>query len=452
MYVLTSTADALRGVGSSLGRAGFRRRPRRRRLSASQLTSGNLLLMVAGSLAAIATGGLIGRLAGADAFGQLRTVMAAAGTAGTLAQFGLATVALRDPESPGASWGRLSTYLKAMAVPIAVACAGMGVYLSGTDASHLTVPALVFCAAAAVGAVVGAGARSAGRLWATTLGHNVVEPVGLLVVTAGAATAGIIVGPSLLVVTVLVLSVLVTVSLQTWAVSNAPARADRGNWRPLLGAGSATLTVADAASMLSGLIPALALAWWAPDTAVGLYSAAAVLSGALALPIGAVNMTTSPAFARRFRAGDLEELRRLARGSAGFALTVTAPFALAVWSTTPWLLERLFGGEFSGAVAAARWLTVASLVNVATGSTGALLRMIGEDRTALTDLVAVAATAVTLAVVGVDVTGAAIAATVGITTANLAQLAAVTRRLGWVGADLRLGLRWWHDAPEDLTR
>ena len=173
------------------------------------------------------------------------------------------------------------------------------------------------------------------------------------------------------------------------------------------------------------------LAAFAASEEVGIYSAAARAAQVILLFIISVSLMFSPFVADLHARGERDKLDRLYKQLTRWTLAVTLPLFI-VLAVTPASALRLFGGEFGAGADALAILLLGQLVNVATGTVGFILIMVGRTGW---DLVVYAASVVfdigaaVLLISGLDlgITGAAIAGASTMAVSKLARLYLVWR-------------------------
>jgi O-antigen/teichoic acid export membrane protein len=119
------------------------------------------------------------------------------------------------------------------------------------------------------------------------------------------------------------------------------------------------------------------LTQFANETEVGIYSAALRAGQVVVLFLTSVSLMFSPFVADLHNRGETERLDRLFKSLTRWTLAATIPaFLLLLIAPEPAL--RLFGSEFTGGKAALLLLLAGQFVNVATGSVGFVLIMVGR--------------------------------------------------------------------------
>jgi O-antigen/teichoic acid export membrane protein len=119
------------------------------------------------------------------------------------------------------------------------------------------------------------------------------------------------------------------------------------------------------------------LSRYATSAELGVYAAAIRLAQALVLFLIAVNYMFSPYVADLYARGERDRLNGLYQSLTRWMVAGTVPILL-VLSILPGVVLRLFGGGFASGATALRILLIGQFVNVATGSVGFILVMVGR--------------------------------------------------------------------------
>jgi O-antigen/teichoic acid export membrane protein len=162
-------------------------------------------------------------------------------------------------------------------------------------------------------------------------------------------------------------------------------------------------------------------------TEVGVYSAVLRAGQILVLFLTSVALMFSPFVADLHNRGETERLDRLFKSLTRWTLAATMPFFL-VLAVTPDAVLNIFGPDFSNGRSALLIVIAGQLINVATGSVGFVLIMVG--RTGWDLVVYAASLALNLGLAFVlcpryGITGAAIANAVTFAVSKWARLALV---------------------------
>ena len=176
------------------------------------------------------------------------------------------------------------------------------------------------------------------------------------------------------------------------------------------------------------------LARFAPSEQVGIYSAAARAGQVILLFIISVSLIFSPFVADLHARGEKEKLDRLYKQLTRWTLAVTLPVFI-VLSAAPGPALRLFGAEFGAGATALGILLLGQLVNVATGTVGFILIMVGRtgwDLVVYAASVAFDIVAAVFLIAGLDlgIEGAAIAGALTMALSKVARLWLVWKFLG----------------------
>ncbi|MGH2693494.1 MAG: oligosaccharide flippase family protein [Actinomycetota bacterium] len=171
---------------------------------------------------------------------------------------------------------------------------------------------------------------------------------------------------------------------------------------------------------------------YAPGAEIGVYSAALRSGQILVLFLTSVSLMFSPFVADLHARGERDRLERLFKALTRWTLAATMP-AFLLLAVAPETVLRLFGAEFSGGETALLIVLAGQFVNVATGSVGFVLIMVG--RTGWDLLVYAASLVLNLGLAfalapeyGME--GAAVANAVTFAASKWARLAMVKRFVG----------------------
>ncbi|HVF52010.1 MAG TPA: polysaccharide biosynthesis C-terminal domain-containing protein [Actinomycetota bacterium] len=116
---------------------------------------------------------------------------------------------------------------------------------------------------------------------------------------------------------------------------------------------------------------------YASDTEVGIYSAALRAGQILVLFLTSVSLMFSPFVADLHNRGETERLDKLFKALTRWTLAATIPLFLLL-AVVPGPALRIFGSEFAGGGTALLILLAGQFINVATGSVGFVLIMVGR--------------------------------------------------------------------------
>ncbi|MEA2451356.1 MAG: hypothetical protein QOG04_66 [Actinomycetota bacterium] len=168
---------------------------------------------------------------------------------------------------------------------------------------------------------------------------------------------------------------------------------------------------------------------YASDAEVGVYSAALRAGQVLVLFLTSVSLMFSPYVADLHNRGERERLDKLFKTLTRWTMAATLPIFL-VLAVAPESALRIFGGEFVGGQTALLILLAGQFVNIATGSVGFILIMVGRTGWDLVVYACSLVVSLTLALIlcpryGIE--GAAIANAVTFGVSNIARLVLVRR-------------------------
>ena len=164
----------------------------------------------------------------------------------------------------------------------------------------------------------------------------------------------------------------------------------------------------------------------------GLYAVATRGAQLISFVLYGVNAALAPNISRLVARGELDRLQRIVTRSTRLVLVVSLPIAAVFLLFGPQLLA-LFGPEYAAAAPVLAILSVAQLVNAASGSVGNLLTMSGHERDAARGFVFAAVLNLVLnalLIPAYGIVGAAVAAAISLISWNLILAVLVYRRLG----------------------
>ena len=198
-----------------------------------------------------------------------------------------------------------------------------------------------------------------------------------------------------------------------------------GSWR--------SFTLIQALSVANTRAPILLIGILGTASEAGLFRVAENVATLLGLSLLVINAALGPHIARLHDAGKLQELERIARGFARFALAVTLPAGIVVWLAGEWLLTTIFGAGYTAAYSAMVILIISQVINISCGSVGLILNMTGHEQRALRSFaIALVANVVFgfLLIPAYGAVGAALAAALSTVVWNLFLLLSVKQTLG----------------------
>jgi O-antigen/teichoic acid export membrane protein len=152
---------------------------------------------------------------------------------------------------------------------------------------------------------------------------------------------------------------------------------------------SMPLLLVNSMTLMLGWTDVLVLGIWRDAGEVGIYGIAMRVALLTTFILSAINVVVAPQFAALHAQGNTAALRRLAQQSAVWTLLTAAPVIL-ILLLVPDLILQIFGPQFREGAGPLRILALGQLVNVATGSVGALLVMTGHEKL-MRNIVAVSA-------------------------------------------------------------
>jgi O-antigen/teichoic acid export membrane protein len=173
------------------------------------------------------------------------------------------------------------------------------------------------------------------------------------------------------------------------------------------------------------------LARYVPAAETGIYAAAARAAQVILLFIISVSLMFSPFVADLHARGEREKLDRLFKQITRWTMAATLPL-FVVLAVTPASALRLFGSEFGAGQTALLILLLGQLVNVATGTVGFVLIMVGRTGWdllvyALSVAFDIGAAVLLISGLGLGMEGAAIAGALTMALSKLARLWLVWR-------------------------
>ena len=164
---------------------------------------------------------------------------------------------------------------------------------------------------------------------------------------------------------------------------------------------------------------------------VGVYAAAARAAQVILLFIISVSLMFSPFVADLHARGERDKLDRLYKWLTRWTLAASLPLFI-VLAVAPAAALRLFGAEFGAGATALNILLLGQLVNVATGTVGFILIMVGRtgwDLVVYAASVALDVAVALLLIPGMGMEGAAVAGAVTMVLSKVARLYLVWRFL-----------------------
>ena len=186
------------------------------------------------------------------------------------------------------------------------------------------------------------------------------------------------------------------------------------------------------ATLTNGMVDVLVAGIVLAGDDVGRYAAALRLASLVALPQLLAQMALIVDISRLLHQGRSRELEQRLRRTATVLLGLCAPVLVALLAPR-FVLREIFGADYESGASALVALSIAQLVNNATGLTGVLLSMSGNERVTLRALVVAGASTVTFGWLGgqhFGSTGLAIASASASGSMFVFLLFATRRRVG----------------------
>jgi len=138
-------------------------------------------------------------------------------------------------------------------------------------------------------------------------------------------------------------------------------------------------SVAGLLGVVIGRVDRLFLGYYWPASDVGIYQAAAQISIIMALVLNAFNMILTPMISEQYQKGNLKHLEELFRINTKWGIYCVVPVVLVIAFAGEDVMQVLFGVEYLSGATALRILTIGQFVNIATGATGLMLVMTGNQ-------------------------------------------------------------------------
>ncbi len=113
---------------------------------------------------------------------------------------------------------------------------------------------------------------------------------------------------------------------------------------------------------------------------VGIYGVTAKLVTLTAFPLSAFSAIIPPLISSIHTSGDLDELKRVVRGSSRWIFSASMPIILTLFLEGNIILKYLFGANFAAGHAALLILLAGQVVNAGAGLVGYFLQMTGEHK------------------------------------------------------------------------
>lgn len=129
--------------------------------------------------------------------------------------------------------------------------------------------------------------------------------------------------------------------------------------------------------------PILLIGVLSVEEEVGIYRVADNIASLLSVALIVANSVIGPKLASLYAAGELDDLRRLAKNTARVVLALCVPVALFAVVEGEWLIASLFGAEYTSGYPVLVLLVLAQVMSVATGSVGLFMNMTGHETDAV---------------------------------------------------------------------
>jgi O-antigen/teichoic acid export membrane protein len=113
---------------------------------------------------------------------------------------------------------------------------------------------------------------------------------------------------------------------------------------------------------------------------VGIYGVTAKLVTLIAFPIGALSAILPPLISSIHTSGDIDELRKVVRGSSRWILSIAMPIILILILEGDIILKYVFGEKFIMGYTALLILTIGQIINAGSGLVGYFLQMTGGHK------------------------------------------------------------------------
>lgn len=123
----------------------------------------------------------------------------------------------------------------------------------------------------------------------------------------------------------------------------------------------------------------LFLGYFWPASEVGVYQAAAQISIIMALVLSAFNMILTPMIADQYHKRNMTMLEELFRINTKWGVYCVIPVVLIILFAAEDIMLVLFGSDYVAGATAMKILTVGQFINIATGATGIMLIMTGNQ-------------------------------------------------------------------------
>ncbi len=399
-----------------------------------------------GAVASFAFSYAIARLFGAAGTGSFALALTTATIASTLSLFGLDYILLRtvagdvrvgDTATAGGTVRKVAMIVAGIAIAMAILLSVAGVPVLVRILDHSRDPGVLRLAGLAVlplalARVAATALRGAGSI---VMAQWFDGPMAMLITLA--TLAGMFATGTLGDVRQLFIVYTAAAAIGTTMAWGAYRRRTRG-WappadvpaRPMLSK-SWRISLTVLAALVADWVILLLLGASHGRVEVGQFRTAWQVTALVTLVVVTLDTVSGPRMAAAGRVGDTAGIRSIWRQSAIIMTLGSLPLLIVALAFPHWILG-LFGPEFVAAATALRILALGQLVNITTGSVGAVLLMTGREhwslRLALLSL-AVLTVAGVLLIPAYGITGAAIATALGVAVRNGTMTVLVLRQL-----------------------
>jgi O-antigen/teichoic acid export membrane protein len=278
--------------------------------------------------------------------------------------------------------------------------------------------------------------QALGRVMSGQIPEYVIRPVLFIVLILGLYFAHSAALTGVSAVMLMVISTLIASSIgATWLLRSLPAplRSGTADYRTGEWARAALpMMLVASVNAINNQVSILLVGGILGHKEAGVFNLAETGATITALVLSAAVMPLAPEIARLYARGDLVALEHTCRRVAQWALLGSLPLAL-VFAALPRLVLSVFGHGYSGGAVALSVMSLAQLVNSATGPAGNVLVMSGRERLAAMDVGVgmvsnIAFSAVLIPVLGV--TGGALGEAASIVAFNALNWYLVRRTIG----------------------
>ena len=430
------------------------------RLSGNALRRGiaGIVMKAAATGLGFAVAAVLARSLGPHGYGIYSYVYALVLLMAIPAEFGLATLVVRETAKCGAQgrWGTVRgvwLWATSAASVLAVLFAAAGGLLAWIFADRFSTAqlatfgwGLALVPLLALGNLRGAALRGLGRVVTGQLPEGVFRPVFLLAMVAIAVASGrfVSISPDTAMLLHVAAAALTFVVGAILLLRARPAGLRVPS--PIQIEGRSWLTAALPLSLMGGMlvinqqVGIVILGVFGTAEEVGVYKV--VMQGGVLITFGmqAINTIIAPYFSRYHAQGDTRRLQSIVTASARISLLLALPFMVlfVVWGEP--LLRIVFGEHFASGYVALVTLSAGYFISVAIGLANTLLNMTGFEReTARSVVVAVIANVLLTLVLtpAWGMNGTALAAVVSFTVWKLQLWMFARRRLGLESAVIR---------------